>query len=294
MSANVVVPTDSESSLPREVAFLEARSGTDKFQDRRPNGLPDEPMRFSFNVVEERVSSWSCSRRKRAFDLVCVLLALPLLIPICLIIGLAIRLTSRGPILFLQKRAGLHRQRFTILKFRTMEHRESGRHHSVTTTENQRFTPIGPFLRRWKLDEFPQLLNVLRGDMSLVGPRPKIPEHQIGDLHCRPGITGAATIAFAREEKILARLPNHHLEGYYHSVILPAKLRLDGEYMAQATCLSDLKLILQTALRRWDSETMLEVLNLEKLEAENRFHKVKVPSNRVTSISRDESLASAD
>lgn len=299
MGANLVVPTGSEGSPRQEISLLNSSARSGAYRDLRPVGIPDVTKVFGFSVVDERVSSWSSCGRKRAFDLVCVLLALPVLIPICLVIGLAIRLTSRGPVLFLQKRTGMHRRRFTILKFRTMEHRESGRHNSVTTTDNQRFTPIGPFLRRWKLDELPQILNVLMGDMSLVGPRPKMPEHQLGDLRCRPGITGAATIAFAREEEVLARLPNHHLESYYHSVILPAKLRLDGEYMAQASFISDLKLLFQTALRRWDSATMLDLLDIQASELEDRFHKAKaqaqrIPSARVTSISRDGSLASAD
>ncbi len=199
-----------------------------------------------------------------------MLLALPLLIPIFLIVGLAVRLTSRGPVLFLQRRTGLHRRNFTILKFRTMEHLESGARNKVTTAGNQRFTPVGPFLRRWKLDELPQLLNVLMGDMSLVGPRPKLPEHQLGELRCRPGITGAATIAFAREEQILARLPHHHLDGYYHAIILPAKLRLDKEYMGQASFASDLRLIVDTVLRRWESSEIYKLLEADASEQQNK------------------------
>jgi lipopolysaccharide/colanic/teichoic acid biosynthesis glycosyltransferase len=99
---------------------------------------------------------------------------------------------------------GSYGRTFKIVKFRTLEHCPESTHKSVTTAHNQRFTPIGPFLRRWKLDEFPQFWNVLKGDMSLVGPRPKIPGHQISQLQCRPGITGAATIAFAREENFLS------------------------------------------------------------------------------------------
>ena len=177
---------------------------------------------------------------------------LPLLVPIMLAIALAVRLTSSGPVLFLQKRVGRNGRTFTILKFRTMIHAADKAHHAVTTAGNQRFSPIGPLLRRWKLDELPQLLNVLAGDMSLVGPRPKMPEHVISNLPCRPGITGAATIAFAREEAVLGRVPEDQLEFFYHTVILPAKRRLDASYMAHATFLSDLRLIVDSALRRWD------------------------------------------
>jgi len=224
---------------------------------------------------------------------------MPFLLPIFLVVGLAIRFTSHGPVLFLQTRIGRHRRTFTILKFRTMEHCEKGVHNCVTTTENQRFTPIGPFLRRWKLDELPQVFNVLMGDMSLVGPRPKIPEHQIGVLQCRPGITGAATIAFAREEQVLATLPDLDLDSYYSSIVLPAKLRLDTEYMSCATFLSDLKLITNTALRRWDTSTIhglieMEITELRRKTQSSKPHSSNGSISRLVTLDRDESLVSGD
>ena len=250
---------------------------------------------FSFDFFEGRLSFWSQSGAKRLFDLVCALLVLPLLIPIFLVIVLAILFTSRGPVLFLQARVGSHNQSFTILKFRTLEHRVQGSHNSITTAENQRFTLIGPFLRRWKLDELPQLLNVLMGDMSFVGPRPKLPEHQLGRLRCRPGITGAATIAFAREEQILAALPHHRLDDYYHSIILPAKLRLDTDYMARATFLSDLKLIVDTAFRRWDNSAMQILLDTETIEIEAKSQSYDASlANCEATIAADQSFVSAD
>jgi lipopolysaccharide/colanic/teichoic acid biosynthesis glycosyltransferase len=250
-------------------------------------------------LARERAGRWSQSGRKRLFDFLCVLLALPLLVPIFLVIALAVRLTSSGPVLFLQKRVGRHGQTFTILKFRTMLHSEDGAHHAVTTTENQRFTPVGPFLRRYKLDELPQLLNVLIGDMSLVGARPKLPEHQIVDLRYRPGITGAATFAFAREEKALARVPKHSLDTYYHTVILPTKSRLDDEYMARATFRSDLKLIINSVLRRWDDAVVDSLPEPYELGAYNAMRSTNAPSPRVRllrppSITCDQSLPSAE
>jgi lipopolysaccharide/colanic/teichoic acid biosynthesis glycosyltransferase len=104
---------------------------------------------------------------------------LPLLVPVFLAIRLAVRLTSRGPVLFTEMRMGRHGQNFTILKFRTMIHNSNRAHHPVTTSGNQRLTPIGPLLRRWKLDELPQLLNMLSRHMSIVGLGPKLPEHAI-------------------------------------------------------------------------------------------------------------------
>jgi lipopolysaccharide/colanic/teichoic acid biosynthesis glycosyltransferase len=202
------------------------------------------------------VSPWSRSVVKRVFDCACVLLSLPLLIPIMLAISVAVRLTSNGPALFMQKRMGRHGRTFTIFKFRTLDHVVDGAHHPITTSGNQSFTPIGRFLRRWKLDELPQLLNVLAGQMSLVGPRPKLPEHVIFDLPCRPGITGMATIVFASEETYLGCLPKDQLDAFYHGVVLPAKRTLDGDYMAHATFLSDARLLVDSILRRWNTETL--------------------------------------
>ncbi len=220
----------------------------------------------------EELSDWSVSAAKRFFDCLCVLLALPLLLPVLLGIAIAVRLTSSGPVLFLQTRVGCHGQAFTILKFRTMLHDEDARHHPITTADNQPFTSIGLFLRRWKLDELPQIFNVLAGHMSLVGPRPKMPEHVHIELQCRPGITGAATIAFAREEMILDRVPKHSLNDYYHRVVLPAKRQLDAEYMARATFLSDFGLILNSVLRRWDTSIADHVLEQELFESDPNAH----------------------
>ena len=206
------------------------------------------------------VSSWSRSAAKRVFDCGCVLLSLPILIPIMLAIFVAVRLTSNGPALFMQRRMGRHGQAFTIFKFRTLDHVVDRAHHPITTSDNQSFTPIGRFLRRWKLDELPQLLNVLAGQMSLVGPRPKLPEHVIFDLPCRPGITGMATILFASEETYLGCLPKDQLDGFYHGVVLPAKRKLDDDYMAHATFLSDVKLLVDSILRRWNTEALANLI----------------------------------
>lgn len=216
------------------------------------------------------LSPWSCSALKRAFDLAAVLCVLPLLVPVYILVALAIRFTSPGPVLFLQKRIGCNGRPFTILKFRTMIHRpvihnEHGRS-VITTASDLRFTPVGPFLRRWKLDELPQLLNVLQGEMSLVGPRPKVPEHQTRPLSCRPGITGAATLAFAREERALDRIPRSSLQDFYNNVVLPAKQDLDAEYMAHASFVSDLRLILASVFRKWDSFLMVRTLRRKAAE----------------------------
>lgn len=300
MSANVVIAsTGSKIPTREDLPAFDSQRGAQSSQKPMSTVKSEAGVRASLRLIEEQVSEWSRSGLKRLFDIICVVLALPMLIPIFLAVGLAVRLTSRGPVLFLQKRTGLHRRNFTILKFRTMEHLEKGAHHKVTTAGNQQFTPVGRFLRKWKLDELPQVLNVLVGDMSLVGPRPKLPEHQLVELKCRPGITGAATIAFAREEQILARLPHDCVEAYYISIILPAKLRLDREYMAQATFLTDLKLIMDTVTRRWDSSEICELPDPETVEMQRRTLKTKpqapvAVAGGLVDMRGDESLASGD
>jgi lipopolysaccharide/colanic/teichoic acid biosynthesis glycosyltransferase len=135
----------------------------------------------------------------------------------------------------------------------------------VTTAVNQRFTPVGPFLRRWKLDELPQVFNVLRGEMSLVGPRPKLPSHQTTRLTCRPGITGRATLLFACEESVLAHVPHGELDRFYQDVVLPLKQKLDNEYMAEATLFSDLDLIVRSLARRWEGAELMRLLDSRPL-----------------------------
>ena len=149
-------------------------------------------------------------------------------------------------------------------------------HISVTTSDNQQFTPVGPFLRRWKLDELPQLANVLLGHMSLVGPRPKLPEHIVPDPPCRPGVTGMATLVFRVRGAALARVPNDHLDAYYYAVVLPAKRQLDIEYMARATFLSDLKLLVNSVLRRWEDTALKSSLLAAAVECEDRMTPFRV------------------
>jgi len=179
-----------------------------------------------------------------------------------MVIAVAVRVTSPGPVLFLQKRMGRHGQTFTIFKFRTLVHAAETAHDPNAATHHQCLTPIGPFLRCWKLDELPQLVNVLAGHMSLVGPRPKLPEYVTRQLPCRPGITGMATIVFAREEKILARIAKEHLNVYIHTVVLPAKQHLDAEYMARATFLTDLNILANTLLCRWETAVLEKISEL--------------------------------
>ncbi|MGB9144864.1 MAG: sugar transferase [Acidobacteriaceae bacterium] len=109
-----------------------------------------------------------------------------------------------------------------------------------------RITRVGTFLRRYKLDELPQFWNVLRGDMGLVGPRPKLPHHEALHMTYRPGLTGVATLAFRNEEGFLSGIPADELEAFYEMFVKPAKARLDFDYMRRATFLSDMAVLGQT------------------------------------------------
>lgn len=233
------------------------------------------------------LSSWSQSWCKRAFDCICVLAVLPLLAPVMIATAVAVWLTSPGPVFFLQRRVGRYGGIFTIAKFRTLVHTADREHYPITTESDQTFTRVGRFLRHWRLDELPQLANVLLGDMSLVGPRPKVWQHRVSVLRCRPGLTGAATIAFAGEEAVLARLPKDELESSYRTLFLPAKRKLDLEYMARATFLSDLRILVRSVLRRWDTSAMEAALETGEYWAREMHASKSDPVGKRTIRSRD-------
>lgn len=178
------------------------------------------------------------------FDCAVAALALVCLSPIMLLVAVAVRLTSKGPVLFRQTRMGRHGWTFKILKFRSMH--ASGSGPAVTKVGDSRLTSIGGFLRKTKLDELPQLVNVLKGDMSLVGPRPKLPHHQTYTLRVRPGVTGAASLAFRDEERFLHHVPEHALDTCQIKLLMPLKRELDDEYLANASFGSDLILLWRT------------------------------------------------
>lgn len=160
-----------------------------------------------------------------------------------------VRLGSFGPAFFRQRRMGRDGKEFTLYKFRSMRPECDGNASSasITVSGDARITPIGGLLRRYKLDELPQFWNVLRGDMGLVGPRPKLPHHEALHMACRPGITGAATLVFRKEEELLSGIPEDELESFYETFVKPAKAHLDLEYMRTATLKSDLQILWRTA-----------------------------------------------
>ncbi len=225
--------------------------------DTVANHPPTNPVFLSFDqavaVVEPPIenpsaSKWSLSHGKRLFDISVALLVLALLALPMLAIAIGVRLTSKGPALFVQNRVGRGGCLFGVYKFRSMAVGGSPGS-GLTRDGDQRITVFGRWMRRFKLDELPQLYNILRGEMSLVGPRPKLPQYEgISKMPYRPGITGASTLAFRREEKILSNVHPSQLDFFYDQQIKPFKVRIDVCYMSRATFWTDIRIIAATLL----------------------------------------------
>lgn len=191
---------------------------------------------------------------KRLFDLAVAGCGLLLIAPLMAIIGIAIKATSEGPILFRQVRIGRNEQPFRIMKFRTMSKNAPSQGAEITVGADPRITRIGAVLRRYKLDELPQLINVVLGDMSLVGPRPETPNYvalypsdeRREIFQVRPGITDNASIIFSNESDLLS-LSDKPLE-YYTNIILPRKRALYLEYVRNRSFFGDIGIIWRTIL----------------------------------------------
>lgn len=187
---------------------------------------------------------------KRAFDLLGAALGLLLLAPLLAVLALLIKRDSPGPVFFRQRRIGRGGQAFRIHKLRTMVAGAGGP--PLTVGADPRITRTGAWLRRTRLDELPQLIDVLRGDMSLVGPRPEVPEFvalypaalRERVLSVRPGIVDPASLAFRDEAALLTAAPDP--QRAYVEQVLPEKLRLSADYIDRATLWSDLRLIVHT------------------------------------------------
>ena len=190
---------------------------------------------------------------KRVFDLVIALLGLIVLLPVLAIVAVLVRWSSPGPAQFRQIRVGRGGRDFVLLKFRTMTVQSDSETGAFDPGDGSRVTKVGRFLRATKLDELPQLWNVIRGDMALVGPRPEVRKWVEVNPDCwaivhaiRPGITDPAAILYRNEEKILANVPDP--ERLYREEILPRKLDLYVEYVRTRTFWADLKILGQTAI----------------------------------------------
>ena len=187
---------------------------------------------------------------KRIFDIILSLFGLIILLPFMIIIAILIKLDSKGPVFFKQVRVTKNGREFKIFKYRTMKI-GSDKYSQITVGKDDRITKIGMFLRKYKLDEIPQLINVLLGDMSLVGPRPEVPKYvalytegQKEILKVRAGITDYASIEFSDENDLLASEKNP--EEAYIEKIMPKKIELNKKYLSEISVLTDIRIILLT------------------------------------------------
>ena len=197
---------------------------------------------------------------KWLFDKLASLFGLLFLSPVLLVVAILIKVKMPGPVLFCQKRVGQYGKLFTVYKFRSMTvkaeasvaSRDSDAT-SIASTEQNRITPLGEKLRRYKLDELPELWNVLKGDMSFVGPRPDVPGYadqlqgeERGILKLKPGITGPASLKYRNEEELLASVDNP--AQYNDEVIFPDKVKLNLYYLKHYSFIKDIQMIICTVL----------------------------------------------
>jgi len=205
------------------------------------------------DIDQRRYPQRGAYTAKRLFDVLAAGAGLLLLAPLLLVLALWVRLDSAGPVLFRQQRVGRHGVPFDILKFRTMvARRDGGEGRQITVGRDPRITRAGHFLRRSKLDELPQLINVLQGTMSLVGPRPEVPRYvdcyppavRATVLSVAPGITDLASILYKEESEILGRAADP--ERAYVETILPVKLEYYQRYVREQSFWLDLRIIFRT------------------------------------------------
>ena len=189
---------------------------------------------------------------KRFIDIVVSLIMLIITSPFLLIAGIAVGVSSKGPVFYLQKRVGRYGKEFSIIKFRTMVQNADKIGTQVTVGDRDpRITKVGHFLRATRLDEFPQMINILKGDMTLVGTRPEVPRYvdkysdeMMATLLLAPGVTGAASIAYRNENEMLAGKEDP--EKYYIETILPDKMAINLEYTRTVTVWKDIKILIRT------------------------------------------------
>ncbi len=188
---------------------------------------------------------------KRLFDILASLIGIVILSPFLILISILVLLDSRGGIFYKQVRVGKGMKEFKLFKFRTMYSNSDKKGLLTVGMKDSRITRMGYYLRKYKLDELPQLLNVLIGDMSIVGPRPEVPKYvamyndeQKKVLNVRPGITDYASIEYANENEILSKATNPEEE--YINTIMPAKLKLNLKYISEMGLTTDIKIIFRT------------------------------------------------
>lgn len=205
-------------------------------------------MNFNSEIIIKKILL-----KKRIFDLFISTISLVIFIPLFLLLYLLIFILSGYPVIFKQIRFGQYGKSFTIYKFRTMV--VSSDKNLISTSNDKRITKIGKVLRKFKLDEIPEIINIIKGDMSLVGPRPDMPEYleKINEydkviLNLKPGLTGPASLKYINEEEILSNVLDPRW--YNDNVIFPDKLRINKLYIEQWSFFLDLKIIYHTLIRK--------------------------------------------
>lgn len=219
-----------------------------KFEDL-PKQFQNEAVREYYDILSHKKATLFF---KKLLDILLALLLFILLLPVFIILSLAVKFTSKGEIIFKQKRVGKYGKEFYVLKFRTMVTDAERLGKQITVGERDpRITSIGHFLRKFRLDEFPQLINVIKGEMSFVGTRPEVlhyvnfyDDEMMATLLLEPGITGTASIFFKDEAKMLEIEPD--AEKCYINHILPVKMRLNLDYIKDLSIWYDIKLIFKT------------------------------------------------
>ncbi len=211
------------------------------------------------------ISKWYSSRTKRTFDLVGAICLFVVFLPIMVLVAIGVKLTSPGPVIFRQRRPGKLGWQFNILKFRTMVDDRGNPGPAVTRARDPRVTRFGRHMRKWKLDELPQLWNVIVGDMSFVGPRPlpiphwkepSIQKEAPYVLSVRPGLTSEATVNFRNEEEMLTPASVAEVERIYMKSIMPVKVKMDLDYLQRASFSSDLVIIFKTGLKIFQRDSV--------------------------------------
>lgn len=203
---------------------------------------------------EIKTSNFYLKYGKRICDIITASIALVVLSPIFLVITILIKISSPGPVFFLQERVGKDFKKFKIIKFRTMVANTSKRGSVITKKSDKRITQVGKFLRKSKIDEMSQIINVLEGNMSVVGPRSEVvkyvnmfKEDFKRILEVKPGMAGYVIIKFRNEEEILEKYDN--IEEGYIKEVLPRKIKLDKEYVDNISFLNDVKIFFLTFLK---------------------------------------------
>ena len=246
------------SSGSREGAYNRRRVGRQaNWTLQGPAAIGSQAMTSGrSSAVPGRPGTFYARYAKRMLDLLFAAGGLVVALPLLAVCGVAIRLESEGPMFFRQWRVGKDGRPFQIIKLRTMVDKADQSGLKLTARGDPRITKVGRWLRNLKLDELPQLLNVLRGEMSLVGPRPEVPEyvalydsHQRKVLDFRPGVTGPASLAFVGEESLLAGHTGK--EDFYVKTLMVRKLNLDLAYCQRVSLLEDFRLIILTLRSVW-------------------------------------------